>query len=373
MIFRTSQQEVDDYFNDTERVSQSKLKRIIKGVEGLKDVTEKELYYEEKEHLIIGSAVDDLLTMGEQVFNNTYYVTIAEKPSGKTLSTLHKLFDNMMEIFDEEYVKFLSFSTIAQDDILTACEQEDFQSRYKTPTKINALEKYSAYFDELCKSYGKQIITTDDKAKIDAIVDSFKKSYFGWIFNVANGEKDEENYDENEIDIHFQKPIYFDYEGVPSKALLDILLVNHDTKEIAIADLKTTGDSLINFKYSAMKFRYDIQAAFYISAVKEWMKTKPEFKDYTLLGFTFLVENTINQNGAVSFDCSNEFLKMGRVGREAFYFQKEDGPTIHYPKIKGFVDAMDDYNWYLEHGFEKERIIVEQEDMLRLGWNRYID
>jgi hypothetical protein len=371
MIFRTTQKEVDTYFSDKERISQSKLKKIIKGVEGLKDVTEKELYYEEKEHLIIGSAVDDLLTMGKEVFDNTYYVTIAEKPSGKTLSVLHRLFDNVLETYGEN-LRMANFGVLTEELIESICLLEDFQGRWKLPAKINALEKNSAYFDELCQAYGKQIITIEDKAKIDSIAESFKNSDYGWIFKVANGEENE-NYDEKNIDIYFQKVIYFDYDGIPSKALLDLLLINHNTKEIAIADLKTTGDTVINFKYAAMKFRYDIQAAFYINAVTKWIKTKPELKDYTLIGFSFLVESTIVQNGAISFECSDEFLEMGSDGRPAFPISTNDGHVINYPKIKGVADAISDYIWYLENGFERERLIVEEDGVLVLGWNRYIN
>lgn len=105
MIFRTSKEQIDLYFEDTDYLSQSMIKKILKGVESLKDETEKDLYYEEKGHFIIGSAVDTLLTMSEEQFKKDYHVSLVDKPSGKTLSVLHLVFDNMVNLFQGELIR----------------------------------------------------------------------------------------------------------------------------------------------------------------------------------------------------------------------------------------------------------------------------
>ena len=51
--------------------------------------------------------------------------------------------------------------------------------------------------------------------------------------------------------------IYTEYEGVPCKAMLDILTPN------AILDIKTTSDQASDFYWAAKSYRYDIQNAWY--------------------------------------------------------------------------------------------------------------
>ena len=365
MIFRTSKEQIDLYFEDTDYLSQSMIKKILKGVESLKDETEKDLYYEEKGHFIIGSAVDTLLTMSEEQFKENYHVSLVNKPSGKTLSVLHLVFDNMVNLFQGQEINKLSLNLVANEDILQACNIEDFQSKWKDDTRVNAIMKYEEYFNDLCKAFGKQTITFEDFNLINTIVDNFKNSRLKWVF-------DDSMVNSKDYDLYFQYPIYFEYQGIKCKSLLDIMVVDHKQKRIGIIDLKTTGDNVINFYKAVTKFRYDIQASFYRLAAGQFGKTIPEISDYLFGGFSFAVESTIRPNGVSIFECDKELLDIGKSGRPGGFVVTTGGVAIYYNEIEGFIQGIDLYKWHLQNGFEKNKKLVENDGVLKLGWNRYI-
>jgi hypothetical protein len=94
MIRYGNPQEVEEYFADGS-VNQSYLKNLIKGVDHLgKD--EKTMYYEEKGHFIIGSAVDVWLTQGVANYNAQYFTAGEKKPSPTMMSITQMIFDGMM-------------------------------------------------------------------------------------------------------------------------------------------------------------------------------------------------------------------------------------------------------------------------------------
>jgi hypothetical protein len=304
-----------------------------------------------------------MLTMGISQFEADYFVSNCEKPSGKTLSVIHRLFDMVMS--DTIAINDVTYNQVSNVNILDACLLEDFQGRWGDDAKLRAIEAYGLYFDELCKSYGKQIITLEDKALIDRLVNNFKLTTLSWIFDEKTIPK--------VVDVYFQFPIYFEIDGIKCKALLDIMIVNHVAETIHIIDLKTTGETVINFAYQASKFRYDIQDAFYTDAVIYWKNTKLCEQRYAITGFSFIVGSTVGQNSVVIFDTNFEFEEMGKFGRPKATTTIDDNVIIHYSQIKGYLQGLDDYKWYLENGFERERLIVENNGVINLGWNRYID
>lgn len=62
--------------------------------------------------------------------------------------------------------------------------------------------------------------------------------------------------------------IYWEYRGVECKSLLDKYYVNHKEKKIKVIDYKTHHDAAIFFPNSYRKYKYAIQFAFYVQALK---------------------------------------------------------------------------------------------------------
>jgi len=367
MIYRTTQEVVNNYFNDTDHVSQSNLKQLLKGVNAYLKTSEseKKLYYTEKGHYIIGSGVDTILSMGNNEFDNQYHIVSDDtKPGDKSLSLIKYLFDTHTEQMSPQAINDFSMSVISNDDIIAACKVNEFQSRYKDPALLKAVYKYEDYFNELCISHGKQIITFEDKNQIDRIVDSFETSKWAHLFddslaNVTN------------IDLYFQLPIYGKISNVKVKGLLDLVIVDHSKKLISIIDFKTTGEPVIKFKYSAKSYRYDFQAAWYTKLLTIWLQTRPELAGYKFGGFSFLVESSIFINGTVMQKASAEFLKRGKYGTpEVLAFEYEDTIPIRPVKVReatyGWTTALQLYKWHVEHGFDQDKEVIENNNILTL-------
>ena len=106
------------------------------------------------------------------------------------------------------------------------------------------------------------------------------------------------------------------------------------------------------------------------------------YETYKILPFKFIVESTINPGKPLVFTCSNELLFMGKWGREENFLElnvPDSAETwtkkeyVSYPEIKGFHQLIEDYKWYMENEFEKNRKIVEAQGEFQLDWNGIIN
>lgn len=359
MIYRTKRSLIDLYF-ENEAISQSELKLFEKGIDYyLKneiEVKKKEKYFEESEdHFKIGSAVDCLLTEGQEVFNQLYYVSTLEKmPSDTMVSIVQMVYDTVRP--NEDFVPVLD--AYAQQ-IADACEFHAYQSRWGVEAKFNAvIREGNAYWIVLTESEGKTILTVDEMATIRYVNDTILQHPYLSILlrDAATSET---------MDVFFQLPVYFKSRigDIDCKALLDMVIVNHETELITLYDFKTMWDSVVNFPYVVRKRRYDIQAAFYTDAIKKIMANgtiadvisqayeMEEYNysvyNYNIEGFHFIVQSTTHRNNAVIFDADSTLIDMGRNGRgelitpaikvgdESNSFESN---KIH--AIKGYVDIL---------------------------------
>ena len=181
-----------------------------------------------------------------------------------------------------------------------------------------------------------------------------------------------------DVEILDQYSIYFNYEGIECKALLDRVIVDHKNKTIQPIDFKTMGDQTIYFPKSLRQRRYDIQAAFYTEA----LKSKKEYETYKILPFKFIVESTINPGNPLVFTCSQELLRIGQFGAPKTYLygkivsegydHMSEYKSMVTLEIKGFHQLIEDYKWYMENEFEKNKKIVESQGEFQLDWNGII-
>ena len=112
------------------------------------------------------------------------------------------------------------------------------------------------------------------------------------------------------------------------------------------------------------------------------MKSKKEYETYKILPFKFIVESTINPGNPLVFTCSQELLRIGQFGAPKTYLYGKivsEGydPMSEYRsmvtlEIKGFHQLIEDYKWYMENEFEKNKKIVESQGEFQLDWNGII-
>ena len=363
MIRLGKQSEVEEYF-EREAASQSFLKLLLAGVDFLNQ-NEKNLYYEEKGHFIIGSGVDSYITQGQQEFESQYYYADTLKPTEKVMSIVQMVYDRLDTHPLLEYDRLLSY----RDHILEASNEHAYQSKWLDDTRINKIiETGSDYFQELIESSGKQILSKAEDLVISNIVMSFRThKHTAHYFR-----------DSQDIDILYQVPIYFNHNGVNCKALLDMVIINRRKKLIQIVDLKTMGDIVTKFPKAVKDRGYNIQAAFYTQAMEALINGQASSSvrelgilgDYQILPFRFIVETTNHKINKVTGDIttyqgkpmvyrlSGEQMVFGKKGRDALY-PYFGGHRITFPAIRGFEQALELYKWHQENGFEYDKEVFE--------------
>lgn len=350
---------VEEYYTNP-AISQSKLKLLLGPNPNIfNTIQEPELYFEEKKHFLIGDAVDIQLTRSMEEFNQKFHISnLQNKPSDTIKSIINQVYDHVREIYGREIQTIDRYANA----ILDACNDHNYQSRWIDNTRISKVVEAWEYWEDLKSAEGKTVLSSEENDLISQIVMSIRTS--------PNTSKYFQT--SKDIEVLYQLAIYFPYQGVDCKALLDMVVINHKEKTIQPIDIKTMGDQSIYFPKSLRQRRYDIQAAFYTEA----LKSKKVYDTYEILPFKFIVESTVNPGNPLIFTCSDELLKIGREGRVDEYvriFNVFDHRHEKLPEIKGFQQLIEDYKWYMENDFEKNRKIVESQGEFSIDWNGIIN
>ena len=356
---------VEDYYINP-AISQSQLKLLLGPDPSIfNTIQEPDLYFEEKKHFIIGNGVDIQLTRPIEEFNQKFHISnLQNKPSDTIKSIVNQVYDRVKETYP-------NIETIQNynNAILDACNDHNYQPNWKTETRIAKIIEAWEYWEDLKQAEGKVVLSQEENDLISQIVMSIRT-------NPTTSKYFETSKD---VEILDQLAIYFSYCDIDCKALLDRVIVDHKNKTIQPIDFKTMGDQTINFPKSLRQRRYDIQAAFYMQALFQWCIQQDKYLDYKILNFKFIVESTVNPGNPLVFTCSSELLDIGKNGRQPYklcdkpYISSEYITYMKFDEIKGFHQLIEDYKWYMENEFEKNRKIVESQGEFQLDWNGIIN
>lgn len=356
---------VEDYYTNP-TISQSQLKLLLGPDPSIfNTIQEPDLYFEEKKHFIIGNGVDIQLTRPIEEFNQKFHISnLQNKPSDTIKSIVNQVYDRVKETYP-------NIETIQNynNAILDACNDHNYQPNWKTETRIAKIIEAWEYWEDLKQAEGKVVLSQEENDLISQIVMSIRT-------NPTTSKYFETSKD---VEILDQLAIYFSYCDIDCKALLDRVIVDHKNKTIQPIDFKTMGDQTIYFPKSLRQRRYDIQAAFYMQALFQWCIQQDKYLDYKILNFKFIVESTVNPGNPLVFTCSSELLDIGKNGRQPYklcdkpYISSEYITYMKFDEIKGFHQLIEDYKWYMENEFEKNRKIVESQGEFQLDWNGIIN
>lgn len=396
-VIISSKEQIQNYFNNP-AISQSKLKTLIGGLESFlkhQDTSDKDLYYSENPVFIKGSGVDIKLTGNEEDFKEDFYISQLEvKPSDVEMSIIHRIVDKIYQYHDQMNIPTSDIQNLTYYPgfITEAIEEEGWYNGKPGEKRTQGLiERCTSYFEELIASKGKQILTKEENSIIDNTVISFKTNSF------TKDYFDKEQQLRNEhVDVYYQLPIYFEYEGRPCKALLDMLIVYKDDANritsIQPIDIKTMSGNTLNFITNVKRHRYDIQAAWYVLALSSWLQTQQTVENPVIMNFKFLVESVTNIGNPLVYTFDSEMISMGKYGRPELYTNAignlskdlkehvdfEDGDwnvgtlksyTINYKEIKGYEQLFQEYEFYEENGTSSDMLIVQNEGNFKLDWN----
>lgn len=269
----------------------------------------------ESDGILAGSVLDCLMTDTKENFEKRFVVASeAITPQPQVLN-----FSKRLSVL----------GTDSEENKRKAYEECNIQ-KLKFESFVEKWEKEGReYYNFLKRTEGKQVVDPFTyKACLDGAEVLRNHSFTSKWFKAGFDEE-----------VLFQTPIIFNaapsYEG---KALLDIIKIDHMEKVIYPKDLKSMSDYLSSFlPVSFVKYRYDLQAAYYTEAVNQWRDKN--YPGYTVANFGFIVLSFNELNSPLLFNCSDRDLLCGRSG----------GTTKTGRVVRGWEALVSDYIWHKEN------------------------
>ena len=225
-----------------------------------------------------GSAVDAIITGGEEEFYNNFTVLDINVTDGG-IDTCKKLVS--MDL------PFDSFNDIPEAIVSQAAKEVGFwqgdkwdNTRYKQVLKTgNVAEYYNALLHS-----DKTIINSETFQKVMSMVRALRESpatagYFA------------EDDTLSPVRRYYQLKFKATFEGVNYRCMADDILVDYEHKIIYPTDLKTSGKPEWNFEHSFLQWLYLHQSRLYWRVIRANMDKDDYFKDFKLMPYRFIVVN----------------------------------------------------------------------------------
>lgn len=219
MNYFTSLEDLNQY-RQFEGLSQSFLKLILSN-----NVNKK---FKETVPLLIGSYLDSLLTSPD-LTDDLFQVGLAKRPSDAIMEIIKEHFEMMCSV---DSVDMLGDFESQRELLMRKVREKGYQPKWGDDAVWNSIVKDGqGYWEELVSSQGKVLITQEGFENCQNIAQlTCSSSITGKYFQ-----------DQEDIDKYYQMPLYWTYEGLLCKGLLDILIFEKETKTIYIVDIKSTG------------------------------------------------------------------------------------------------------------------------------------
>lgn len=270
--------------------------------------------------LLFGSAVDCLITDGEEAFENQYII-------GNFYSVPPKQVPILKEVFNTYSDSYTDLNDIPNDKLSEIIEKFNYQPNWKKETKVNALRKSQMYYQTLYIAKGKSILAQNMYNKIFACYRALKDSNQTKIYFCDDNPFDN-------IKRYYQLKFKATLNGVDYRCMADEIIVDYNNKIIIPIDLKTSSHLEEDFPTSFNQWRYDIQAKLYYRIIRDNLDRDSYFKDFKLEDYRFIVVNTHKAPNPLVWKCNITQIK-GDI--------KQDNLIIRDPEnigkeLKGYLD-----------------------------------
>lgn len=231
--------------------------------------------------LTFGSAVDSLITGGQEEFNNKFIVC-DNFLDEEIMNIVKGIYDN----FSMNYDKFIAIpitqvSQLAKQLGFWTADKWSDDSRYKALLKKGDIERY---YQLLRASKDKTVIdrnTYQDALKCVTALKTAESTRFYFADNEL----------ESGIVRYYQLKFKNNFNGVSYRSMLDLIIVDYNNKKIYPIDLKTSSTPEAEFYKSFIKYGYSDQARLYYRNLAETCSKDDYFKDFEIEDFTFVVVN----------------------------------------------------------------------------------
>ena len=233
--------------------------------------------------LVFGSAVDAIITGGQEEFDRNFMVVdlpnIPESASTCIRIIWNKYKDTYKHIKD-----------IPIDTLNTELQLNGFwpNNRYSAQARINGFFKnpVEEYYQLNYIAENKYIINTELHTQILQAVNALKTSIATKDYFAENNPWD------NNIERLYQLKFRADLNGIGYKCMMDECITIHDKKLIIPIDLKTScsceeKDFYLNF----LKWHYQLQSRLYVRILRANLDKDEYFKDFKILNYRFIFCN----------------------------------------------------------------------------------
>ena len=229
--------------------------------------------------LTFGSAVDSIITGGQEEFKKKFIVA-------EFSSTPDSIIKIVKSLFSQYGNSYRSLIMIPDDAIIKETEHQSYQMNWRPETRARAIkEKGADYYNLLFIADGKTILDTQTYQDVCNAVRALKESKSTQFYFA------EDNPFEPDIERFYQLKFKGEFNGVKYRNMADLIIVNHKEKWVKPVDLKTSSHAEWDFYKSFVDWRYDIQARLYWAIIRQNMDKDEYFKDFKLLDYDFIVVN----------------------------------------------------------------------------------
>ena len=237
--------------------------------------------------MTFGSLVDTLITEGKNAFNTKYAVfELNPKPSDTIQTIVTAIYKEYGENF--EHLEDIPDTLIS--DI--AINNEYYVSAtYNKSRSKKVIDQGSQFYEYLKLAKDRQVVNKEDYD--DAINCYNMLTTSEEIKPFLNSNKDTKIY----FQLKFKSTVALgQYNNIPIKCMPDIVAIDYNKKIIYPIDLKTTGKPEYLFPESFYIYNYYIQAGLYRTMIQDVIKNDPEYSNFTVAQYKFIVinRNTLN-------------------------------------------------------------------------------
>jgi len=292
--------------------------------------------------ITFGSMVDTLIT-NKEAFNDLYYVSDVFVTPG-----IKQIVDYIVSTTSYQ----CDINSIPEEVLIYAIEACDWQPNWKIETKIKkVLSEGRDYYKARIAAINKIPVSNFDfKEAMELCKEITQGMWTKNIFGIKGKEGVEFLYQQKMKYTHEMWNLYGPSgKFIDLKAMIDIIIVDHNNKIIIPFDIKTTSSSLYNFKKSFYKYRYDIQAQLYNYILEKKCVNDDYFKDFSLLDIRFIV-------------ASREDMKV-----VSFIDDSEQG--VYENNFKHWSDLLKEIVFLKTNGMEYEYDAYINEGLIKLNAN----
>lgn len=321
-------------YRDSPDISQSFLKRVLSN-------NTKE--FKETIPMLLGSYVDCLLS-SPHLKEDLFIDDLDKRPSETIRGFLIQLGDILLST--ESSIGELKDH---KDLVIQIARDANYNSKWGDEAIWNAIEKDgSNYWEFLLKSNGKSILTKEEKELSNRVVSLTLDHHVTGKYFI----------EQPNVDKYFQKDIYWTYNGLNCKGLIDLLIVEHETKSIYLIDIKSTTVSSIEEWFRICKSKnYPFQLAFYKEGVEQFLAN-----GYTVYCRWMVLPLKGEIFKPWIIPCTNLMLKVGKYGykenKKVYVEGDKHSFDVYYP---GFNKAISFYRDSVTKGLKDFDILYDVE------------